>query len=60
MEQGERLLDDEVAERWPRCWPPGMSGQDPAARDRPLVFNPQGFLVAILEDTDAKWDLHIR
>ena len=26
--------------------------QDPAARDRPLVFNPQGFLVAILEDAD--------
>jgi hypothetical protein len=37
-----------------------MSGQDPAARDRPLVFNPQGFLVAILEDTDAKWDPHTR
>jgi hypothetical protein len=29
-----------------------MSDQDPAARDRPLVFNPQGFLVAILEDAD--------
>ena len=27
-------------------WPTGMSDQDPAARDRPLVFNPQGFLVA--------------
>ena len=27
-----------------------MSDQDPAARDRPLVFSPQGFLVAILED----------
>ena len=33
-------------------WPTGMSDQDPAARDRPLVFNPQGFLVAILEDAD--------
>jgi hypothetical protein len=33
-------------------WPTGMSNQDPAARDRPLVFNPQGFLVAILEDAD--------
>jgi hypothetical protein len=32
------------------AWPTGMSDQDPAARDRPLVFNPQGFLVAILED----------
>jgi hypothetical protein len=34
------------------AWPTGMSGHDPAARDRPLVFNPQGFLVAILEDPD--------
>jgi hypothetical protein len=33
-------------------WPTGMSDQDPAARERPLVFNPQGFLVAILQDTD--------
>jgi hypothetical protein len=33
-------------------WPTGMSDQDPAARDRPLVFNPQGFLAAILEDDD--------
>jgi hypothetical protein len=33
-------------------WPTGMSDQDPAARDRPLFFNPQGFLVAILQDAD--------
>ena len=33
-------------------WPTGMSDQDPAARDRPLVFAPEGFLVAILEDAD--------
>jgi hypothetical protein len=33
-------------------WPTGMSDQDPAARDRPLFFNPKGFLVAILEDAD--------
>jgi hypothetical protein len=33
-------------------WPTGMSDQDRTARDRPLVFNPQGFLVAILEDAD--------
>ncbi len=33
-------------------WPTGMGDQDPAARDRPLVFNPQGFLVAILDDAD--------
>jgi hypothetical protein len=40
------MTGDEVA------WPTGMSDHDPAARDRPLVFNPQGFLVAVLEDTD--------
>ena len=34
------------------AWPTGMSDQDPAGRDRPLVFNPQGFLVAILDDAD--------
>jgi hypothetical protein len=34
------------------AWPTGMSDHDPAARERPLVFNPQGFLVAILEDAD--------
>jgi hypothetical protein len=33
-------------------WPTGMSDQDPAARERPLVFNPEGFLIAILEDVD--------
>ena len=33
-------------------WPTGMSDHDPAARDRPLFFNPKGFLVAILEDAD--------
>jgi hypothetical protein len=33
-------------------WPTGMSEQDPAARARPLFFNPQGFLVAILNDAD--------
>jgi len=33
-------------------WPTGMSDQDPAARERPLVFKPEGFLVAILEDAD--------
>jgi hypothetical protein len=40
------MSEDEVA------WPTGMSDQDPAARARPLVFNPQGFLVAILQDAD--------
>ena len=40
------MSEDEVV------WPTGMSDQDPAARGRPLVFNPQGFLVAILEDAD--------
>jgi hypothetical protein len=33
-------------------WPTGMSDQDPAARARPLAFNPQGFLVVILNDVD--------
>jgi hypothetical protein len=33
-------------------WPMGMTDQDPSLADRPLVFNPQGFLVAILEDDD--------
>jgi len=40
------MSEDEVV------WPTGMSDQDPSARDRPLVFNPEGFLVAILEDAD--------
>jgi hypothetical protein len=40
------MSEDEVV------WPTGMSDQDPAARKRPLVFNPQGFLVAILQDAD--------
>jgi hypothetical protein len=40
------MSEDEVA------WPTGMSDQDPGARDRPLVFNPQGFMVAILQDAD--------
>jgi len=40
------MSEDEVG------WPTGMSDQDPAARERPLVFNPQGFLVAILQDND--------
>jgi hypothetical protein len=40
------MSEDEVA------WPTGTSDQDPAARERPLVFNPQGFLVAILQDAD--------
>ena len=33
-------------------WPTGMSDQDPEAPYRPLFFNPQGFLVAILQDAD--------
>jgi hypothetical protein len=40
------MSEDEVV------WPTGMSDQDPPARERPLVFNPQGFLVAILQDAD--------
>jgi hypothetical protein len=33
-------------------WPMGLSDQDPSLADRPLAFNPKGFLVAILEDDD--------
>jgi hypothetical protein len=33
-------------------WPMGMSDQDPSLANRPLLFNPRGFLVAILEDDD--------
>jgi len=40
------MSEDEVV------WPTGMSDQDPSARERPLVFNPEGFLVAILQDAD--------
>jgi hypothetical protein len=40
------MSEDEVV------WPTGMSDQDPAARARPLVFNPRGFLVAIFQDAD--------
>jgi hypothetical protein len=34
------------------AWPMGMSDQDPSLGARPLAFNPQGFLIAILEDAD--------
>ena len=34
------------------AWPMGMSDQDPSLGARPLAFNPQGLLVAILEDAD--------
>ena len=34
------------------AWPTGMSDQDPTAPGRPLVFAPEGFLVAILNDAD--------
>jgi hypothetical protein len=33
-------------------WPMGLSDYDPSLADRPLAFNPKGFLVAILEDDD--------
>ena len=35
-------------------WPMGLGAQDPALADRPLVFNPKGFLVAILDDDSAE------
>jgi hypothetical protein len=33
-------------------WPVGTTDQDPDLSDRPLVFNPKGFLVAILPGAD--------
>ena len=33
-------------------WPMGLGAQDRALADRPLAFNPKGFLVAIVEDDD--------
>ena len=34
------------------AWPMGMSDQDPSLGARPLAFNPQGFLVTIIQDAD--------
>ena len=34
-------------------WPWGMTERDPDPASRPWVFNPRGFLVAVLEDTAA-------
>src|SRR4051812_18006330 len=33
-------------------WPVGTTAQDPDLADRPVVFRPEGFLVAILTDAD--------
>jgi hypothetical protein len=33
-------------------WPTGMTDRDPPARSRPLIFRPEGFLVAILENPE--------
>jgi len=33
-------------------WPVGTTHQDPALTDRPMIFNPKGFLVAILPGAD--------
>ena len=34
-------------------WPVGTTDQDPDLRDRPFVFAPKGFLVAIVNDADG-------
>ena len=34
-------------------WPVGTTDRDPDLSARPMVFNPTGFLVAILPDADA-------
>jgi hypothetical protein len=36
------------------AWPMGLGDHDPSLADRPLAFNPKGFLVAILEDDHAE------
>src|SRR3954470_14963841 len=33
-------------------WPVGTTAQDPDLADRPVLFRPKGFLVAILSDAD--------
>jgi hypothetical protein len=33
-------------------WPVGTTAQDPDLADRPLVFKPKGFLVAVLPDAE--------
>lgn len=33
-------------------WPWGMSDRDPDPASRPWVFNPRGFLLAVVEDAD--------
>jgi hypothetical protein len=38
------MADDQIV------WPVGTTDQDPDLRGRPLVFNPKGFLAAILPD----------
>jgi hypothetical protein len=40
------MADDDVV------WPVGTTDQDPDFASRPMVFNPKGFLVAILSDAD--------
>jgi hypothetical protein len=40
------MADDDVV------WPVGTTAQDPDLADRPVVFRPKGFLVAILTDAD--------
>jgi hypothetical protein len=40
------MADDDIV------WPVGTTAQDPDLADRPVVFRPKGFLVAILTDTD--------
>ncbi|MCW2741966.1 MAG: hypothetical protein JWR45_2388 [Blastococcus sp.] len=41
------MPDDEIV------WPVGTSDRDPDLASRPLIFDPRGFLVALLPDGDA-------
>ena len=49
--QRQGIEEIHVTDREEVVWPTGMSDRDPPARSRPLVFHPEGFLVAIVEDS---------
>ena len=40
------MADDDIV------WPVGTTAQDPDLADRPVIFHPKGFLVAILTDDE--------
>jgi len=40
------MADEEIV------WPVGTTDQDPGLAERPMVFRPEDYLVAILNDVD--------